>query len=337
MVAGVLLARVRARIGLVGAISGLAILGLACAGPAPTATPTAAIAVPPATPTIAPTATPVPPTATPTSAPTPRPDLPSPTPTLPVQTPIATPTPTPAVAPTQASATPTPTPPPTQPTATPTPVPPTPATGPRPTPVSVTVVSSKDNTLYQSGIGATSNGAGENVFIGANNNGEARRTVLKFDLSGIAKGSHVTTVTLALDMTRSQSGAHTAKLHRLIADWGESTSNAAANEGGGAAAAPNDASWVHRFFNTEKWAKEGGDFAPSPSAVNAVAGLGQYVWGPTPEMIADVQSWVDDPSKNFGWILIGNEDSVQTSKRFSSRENPNQAGRPTLVIEFTAP
>jgi hypothetical protein len=51
-------------------------------------------------------------------------------------------------------------------------------------------------------------------------------------------------------------------------------------------------------------------------------------------MVADVQSWVDNPSSNFGWLLLGNEASAPTAKSFDSRESGNG---PVLVVTFNAP
>jgi hypothetical protein len=52
-------------------------------------------------------------------------------------------------------------------------------------------------------------------------------------------------------------------------------------------------------------------------------------------MVEDVQGWLDTPSSNFGWILIGPEDS-QSAKRFDSRENANMQSRPMLTVQYTA-
>ena len=53
-------------------------------------------------------------------------------------------------------------------------------------------------------------------------------------------------------------------------------------------------------------------------------------------MLADVQGWLDDPSTNFGWLLLGNESGTRTTKRFDSKDNPTEANRPALTIEFTS-
>ena len=51
-------------------------------------------------------------------------------------------------------------------------------------------------------------------------------------------------------------------------------------------------------------------------------------------MVADVQSWLDNPANNFGWLVLGDESAVLTAKRFDTRES---AIPPVLTIQYTAP
>jgi hypothetical protein len=50
-----------------------------------------------------------------------------------------------------------------------------------------------------------------------------------------------------------------------------------------------------------------------------------------------VQAWLDTPANNFGWILIGDETTNGTAKRFNSREHPTPDNRPQLTIAFNLP
>lgn len=144
-------------------------------------------------------------------------------------------------------------------------------------------------------------------------------------------------VQLTLHLSRTVSLlSETVLLHRVLGDWGQGRSDADINEGIGAAAAPNDATWLHRIFPSEQWQTPGGDFVEEPSATLEVGGIGTYTWGPTEQMVADVQDWVDRPSTNFGWLIKGNETEIRTTKRFDSMENPNEADRPMLTVEFTS-
>jgi|SRR4029453_11537330 hypothetical protein len=193
---------------------------------------------------------------------------------------------------------------------------------------------SKDNTLYEydPAEGDHSNGAGFHFFAGENAMGELRRGVLAFDVAGaIPAGTTITAVSLTMNMSMTPAGALTIELHKLLADWGEGTSHAPMGEGDGAPATPNDATWRHRFFDTIFWTNEGGDFSATVSASQSVGDIGQYTWT-SAQMVADVQSWLDDSASNFGWLVLGDESAAATAKRFDTRES---ASPPMLTIQYT--
>jgi len=202
----------------------------------------------------------------------------------------------------------------------------------------VTLPAVADNTLYESATGDISNGAGENFFSGSTANQGVRRALLAFDVAGsIPPGATIDSVTLTLNMNRSQrAGTETFTLHRVLADWGEGTSVGDGQGGGGGIATSGDATWLHTFYPSSFWASPGGDYVAAASASLSVGGKGSYTWGSTAGLVSDVQGWLDAPSTDFGWILIGNEAVVETAKRFGSRENRTTANRPQLVINFTA-
>lgn len=199
----------------------------------------------------------------------------------------------------------------------------------------INITPSKDNTLYEYDPleGDMSNALGLHFFAGETAMAEVRRGVLAFDIAGnIPPGSKITIVTLSLNMSRTPlDDPRTVELHKLLADWGEGTSMAPGEEGDGAPATPNDATWRHRFFDTIFWSSEGGDFSATVSASQSVGPLGQYTWSST-QMVADVQSWLDNPASNFGWLVLGDESTVLTSKRFDTRES---ASPPVLTIQYT--
>jgi hypothetical protein len=206
-------------------------------------------------------------------------------------------------------------------------------------PETVWLAAAKDNTLYEDSAGARSNGSGAHFFAGRTQNGSTRRGLIQFDLSasGIPTGSTITSAVLTLNMSRTRAGAETVRLHRVTRDWGEGASNASAQEGGGAASATGDATWVHAFFPDQRWDSPGGDFAETAGAETAVASQARYEWGPSQAMTADIQDWLDRPETNFGWLLVGNEGRNQTAKRFDSRQNAATANRPLLEIRYRAP
>jgi hypothetical protein len=201
------------------------------------------------------------------------------------------------------------------------------------------VGATKDNTLYQTTDGSLSNGLGEHFFAGRTDQSDEdsrRRGVVAFDLSTIPSGSTINSATLTLRMSRTQAGSENVTVHRVLSDWGEGTSIAGGNEGPGASSTPSDATWLHTFYNTLLWSSTGGDFQATASSNANVGGNGFYDWS-SGAMAADVQHWLDNPSQNYGWIVIGNESATKTAKRFDSLQNGNASRRPQLTIDFTPP
>jgi len=202
---------------------------------------------------------------------------------------------------------------------------------------SIAIPASRDTTLIEDAEGARSNGAGPFVFAGRVSapDDSRRRAVVQFDVAGhLPAGAIVVDASLTLYLAPSNASTETVAVHRLLAEWGESTSSLGGGQG--APSESGDATWIHTFYEDGFWAQPGGDFLAS-SASAAVSGSGFYTWGATAGMIGDVQRWLDDPAGNHGWLLRGNEAAPSTAKKFASRENDDPSIRPTLVVEFVRP
>ena len=205
-------------------------------------------------------------------------------------------------------------------------------------PDQVPLLADRDNTLYEDTLGELSNGAGQYIFTGATLVMGVRRALLRFDVAGaLPAGATVESAALWLQMTMTRAGPEDVSLHPVLSDWGEGTSMGFGEEGGGAPATPGDATWLHTFYDTDFWTNPGGDFEAAASATTTVDDFGPYSWGSTPDMVADVQSWLDDPAANHGWIVVGNEAVTLTAKRFGSRENLDPASVPVLCVGFSEP
>lgn len=181
-----------------------------------------------------------------------------------------------------------------------------------------------------------SNGAGDSVFCGRTfvHAEILQRGLLRFDLSDIPCGSTITSVTLTLWVRQAASPARVTPvaLHRVRAGWGEGASSSPG--GRGVEAEPGDATWTRRVFPGVPWSTPGGDFESVASAVTQVGGSAtSAIWGPSGDIAADVAGWVRDPSTNFGWILVGDEQSPGTARRFASRESAREL-RPVLIVNF---
>lgn len=189
-----------------------------------------------------------------------------------------------------------------------------------------------DNTIYSHG--DYSNGRGH-LFAGTTGTDWFTRGLIKFEIAAnLPILATIRSASLRLRMDRTHAPAVPIALHRLETNWGEGTSLAPSGGGKGGLAQPGDATWTHTFFNTAFWTTPGGDYVDVASATTIVAGVGEYVWGSSEAMVADVQSWLDQPATNFGWILIGPEGTTTTAKRFASRTDPVATERPWLTIEY---
>lgn len=201
----------------------------------------------------------------------------------------------------------------------------------------VNITSNLDNTLYQSPTGSLSNGAGNSVYVGLTATGQIRRALLRFDIAGsVPAGSRILSATLSFNVIQSTVALPTPMdLHRVTRAWGEGTSVASGGGGAGASATNGDATWIHAIRPGSLWTNVGGDFVAAPSFNMPLPALGPGSSSPAPGATADVQSWLDTPAQNFGWLLKTNELQASTARRIGSRENTGQ--KPVLEVTFLAP
>ena len=202
---------------------------------------------------------------------------------------------------------------------------------------------SADATLFEV---SPNNSAGGDVFFnaGTTQNRTRNRALLQFDISSaIPAGSQITGVGLQVEVTRQPSDGFEASLfglHRVLRSWGEGTTIVDDNAGGlGAPAMPGDATWLHRFAFSDAWAAPGGaagiDYKTEFSGSLFIFGVDLYQFEGTADMITDIQYWLDNPTNNFGWMLMTQSEELPfTGRRFASREDPNGGG-PRLIVDYT--
>jgi len=207
----------------------------------------------------------------------------------------------------------------------------------------VVVPCTLDNTLYQDLSGSTSNGVGRSVFVGENGVGLARRALLRFDVAAaVPAGAKIVAASLQMHVVLTQDALPLPiDVHRVSASWGEGNSSASGPGGGGGAgttAQTNDATWLHRLYPASMWTTPGGDFAPTPSFSFAMPTGGTFTVPANPGLVADVQSFRDNPGTNFGWVLKANQENISyTARRLDSRQSTTVANRPTLSITYLLP
>ena len=199
----------------------------------------------------------------------------------------------------------------------------------------VTLIASNDTTLFESELGELANGSGEHSYAGLTFGAGLRRALYRFDVAaGVPAGSRIVDVQLVLRVSRSFAGEDSVNLHRVLASWGEGASDAGTPGGQGAASQPGDATWLHRRYPDQFWATPGGEFDPVASGSTLVDFAGEYTWASTPRLVADVQSWIDDPTSNFGWLIESPSSGSRSARRFETRESTVASWRPKLIVRF---
>ena len=169
------------------------------------------------------------------------------------------------------------------------------------------------------------NGLALDIVIGVQgvNAGNAvNRGLIKFNLSSIPANATINSATLRLVVSRSAPGPSASfALHRLLVPWDEL-----------------DATWTTRIDPDENWSVPGGaagtDFSDASSSTRIIASSGAYTFGSTPEMVADIVHWVNQPAENHGWIIKAGDENVGfTGKRVGSGGSGLNA--PQLTIDYT--
>jgi hypothetical protein len=216
----------------------------------------------------------------------------------------------------------------------------------------VTVGASRDATIFQNNVDNGS-GGGNGLFAGTNGAGNSpRRALIGFDIAGsLPEGSIVQSATLTMFLGQFPNVAATPTstigLRRVLANWGEGTTqlqnppnDTFGGTGQGAPATDGDVTWNARFFSGTSptpWASAGGDFASAVSGSTVVTRTlnSGYTWDSTTEMVGDVQRWLDDPSGNFGWMLVNaDETTPATFRGFYSRQTATASLRPQLSLTY---
>jgi len=189
----------------------------------------------------------------------------------------------------------------------------------------LTISPGESAVIFQYLSGGTPNAVTLNV--GEDVNGYTYRSLISFDLSSIPENAVITSASLSLPTKVFRNWPVVSiSIHRVTESW----VNAAGN-----------VSWSKRDASTN-WSTTGGSYASSASSTltgaYAVANQENHFTG----LEDDVQLWLDNPSQNFGWILINsNQDDVNTFKSFYGNYDPNypNSGSPTwfppvLTIEY---
>ena len=198
----------------------------------------------------------------------------------------------------------------------------------------ISIPASADTTLNERG--PDNSMGGTNVLQAGTDGGNFhRRGLIRFDVAAnVPAGATIDSATLSLFATANNPSSHWPhELFRVLVPWGE---GAGVGLPTGQPAQNGDATWNSNQHNVNQWSLPGGlaasDYAAAPSSSQFIAGANSYQFE---GLAADVQSMLDNPAANHGWILISQgQGTTNTSRQFEARETT--AGHPPmLTIEYT--
>ncbi len=148
--------------------------------------------------------------------------------------------------------------------------------------------------------------------------GGDRRSLLRFDLSGLAPGASVESAQLELYLHQNTGDPATVEVHRMVRDWVEGTGTA--NSG---------ATW-QEYDGLNNWTTPGGDYAATALDSYSASSVG---WKSL-DVLAAVQGWVDGAYPNQGLILRAQPDPGNKEKRHYSGDSAQCALRPKLTLTY---
>ena len=180
---------------------------------------------------------------------------------------------------------------------------------------------------------------------GTTQNGPRTRALMRFDLSGLPTNTVVQSATLTVHVTQQPIDGYDFTafgLHRMFRPWGEGDKIPVTQPGQGVPATAGEATWLHAFYPTNQWTEPGGQPGTDYSSIESsfeiiydVAGS-PYIFPSTPELVDDVQAWINKPATNHGWMFrCADELPRFTARRFGTREDADNA--PLLELKYLVP
>ena len=165
------------------------------------------------------------------------------------------------------------------------------------------------------------------------------RLLFRVDVaSGLPEGAEIVSAQLLTKVTMAPVGRanSTFALYRVLVPWAEGDKRDVDNPGG-AEASDGESTWAQRIQAETNWAEPGGgfgtDYADQPSASRVISGTGSYNFPFTPQGLADLEEMLREPEKNYGWVLVTEQEGkAKTARRFAAREH--RTDPPMLEIKY---
>jgi hypothetical protein len=186
-----------------------------------------------------------------------------------------------------------------------------------------TLYAGQTDTNIEQATPTTTDGSDESVhadFDYPDGSGKSIEGLLRFDLSSIPAGSTVTSASLSINVTNRTSGAG-YDLYALSRAW-----------------TPSQATWNSATTGTA-WGA-GGARSTSDRSATSIGTLTPTTTGTTTVTLnaaglAQLNAWIADPSKNYGFIV--DTPSDPDGLIFDSSKAPTASSRPKLSVNYAPP
>ncbi len=166
--------------------------------------------------------------------------------------------------------------------------------------------------------------------LGAGYTSYIARSLLKFDIEGmLPAGSTIKKAYISVYVRYYQADT-TWSLYKVTQSWSEGTA-------GCGGTVDVDASWDYYNGSGNSWSNAGGDFDSSAISNSILVDGDLEAFIDFDINASVVQSWLDNPSANYGVILkADNEDTDNYASVYSSEETDIEY-RPKLTVYYTTP
>ncbi|HAM71879.1 MAG TPA: hypothetical protein DCM86_09575 [Verrucomicrobiales bacterium] len=162
--------------------------------------------------------------------------------------------------------------------------------------------------------------------VGTNTQRNSARILFGFDVaSTLPPGAVILRASLQILVLRADPFAAVNspfELRRVLVPWNEGTKTGLK----GGPSEDGEPSWDWISYPDIGWSEPGGligvDYSDAVSSTCFIKKPATYVFDSTPEMAHDVQTWLDAPDTNFGWMMRSQFEGVpKTARRVASRED----------------
>lgn len=177
---------------------------------------------------------------------------------------------------------------------------------------------------------------GLNKFLAVRSGNNYRRLLIGFDLSSVPASATLESARLDLYLGFAPGAPRIYGLHRLSNSWLEGGGDGVVND-----PAVNGVTWYERQYGDNlwdgsglyDWQTAGGEFISVSDTATVPDTSGSWVtWN---DILGDVNQWYGDPSSNYGWLIMDEDEAGdRNNARFSSVEDNNPSLWPKLVLSY---